>query len=80
MGKSACHSVEDASNLLSRFIFLLLLGLVLTSLLVMPRSPSIFCFVSPSVLSSITSPAMVLIVTSKSSFSLVATGSFHELG
>ena len=80
MGISVCDNVDGASNLLSRFIFLLLLGLVLTSLLVMPQSPFILSFVSPSILSMTSSFAMVLIVPFGSSSGLVVIGSFHELG
>ena len=45
IGKFAYNGVDDSLNLLSRFVIVLLLGLMFMSLLVIPLSPSIFCYV-----------------------------------
>ena len=77
IGKFAYNGVDDSLNLLSRFVIVLLLGLMFMSLLVIPLSPSIFCYVPPSI--DIISSMMVLLVASGSCFCWVFKP-LHNLG
>ena len=49
IGKSIYNDVDYTFDLLGGLIFLLLLRPVFVSLLVMPLSPSVFCYVPPSI-------------------------------
>ena len=49
IGKFICNGVDYTFDLLGRLIFLLMLRLVFVSLLVMPLSPSVLCYVPPSI-------------------------------
>lgn len=72
------NGVDYNSNLLGRFVFLFFLRLSFMSLLVMPLSPSIFCFVPSSI--GIVIFVLVLLMSFGSCSYWVIVKPLYELG